>query len=94
MLLLDEPFSALDAPLRRDLGELLRKVQHELRLPTVLVTHDAAEAASLADTVIRCDGGRVIRQCPPREMFAGPVEADPNHRDRTRWSYRNGGMKL
>jgi molybdate transport system ATP-binding protein len=62
VLLLDEPFSALDAPLRRDLGELLRDVQRELRLPTVLVTHDAGEATALADTVILCAGGRVVRQ--------------------------------
>ena len=65
VLLLDEPFSALDAPLRRDLGELLRDVQRELRIPTVLVTHDAKEATALADTVILYAGGRVIRQGAP-----------------------------
>lgn len=69
ILLLDEPFSALDAPLRRDIGELLREVQRELRLPTVLVTHDAGEATALADTVILCAGGRVVRQGTPREVF-------------------------
>jgi len=73
ILLLDEPFSALDAPLRRDMGELLREVQRELKLPAVLVTHDAAEAASLADTVILCAAGRVIRQGTPGEVFACPV---------------------
>lgn len=70
VLLLDEPFSALDAPLRRDMGVLLREVQHELKLPTVLVTHDAAETASLADTVILCSAGRVIRQGTPGEVLA------------------------
>lgn len=70
VLLLDEPFSALDAALRRDMGELLREVQRELRIPTVLVTHDAAEASALADTVILCRGGRVSRQGTPREIFA------------------------
>ena len=69
VLLLDEPFSALDAPLRRDMGELLREVQRELKLPAVMVTHDAAEAALLADTVIVCAAGRVVRQGPPREVF-------------------------
>lgn len=69
VLLLDEPFSALDAPLRRDLGALLRDVQRELRLPTVLVTHDAGEALALADTVIVYDGGCVIRQGSPREAL-------------------------
>ena len=62
VLLLDEPFSALDEPLRRDMGDLLREVQRELELPTVLVTHDAAEVAALADTVILCEGGRAFRQ--------------------------------
>ena len=69
ILLLDEPFSALDAPLRRDLGQLLREVQRELRLPTVLVTHDAAEATALADTVVVYAGGCVIRQGPAREVL-------------------------
>lgn len=76
VLLLDEPFSALDAPLRRGMGELLREVQRELKLPTVLVTHDAAEATALADTVILCDGGRVTRRGPPQEVFARPAELD------------------
>ena len=69
VLLLDEPFSALDAPLRRDLGQLLREVQRELRLPAVLVTHDAAEATALADTVIIYAGGRVVRQGTARETL-------------------------
>ena len=73
VLLLDEPFSALDAPLRRDMGTLLREVQRELELPTVLVTHDAAEVAALADTVILCEGGRTIRQSEPGIPFPGPV---------------------
>ena len=69
VLLLDEPFSALDAPLRRDMGNLLREVQRELEIPTVLVTHDAAEATALADTVILCANGRVIRQGSPQETL-------------------------
>jgi len=72
VLLLDEPFSALDATLRRDMGELLREIQRELGLPTVLVTHDAAEATALADTVILCEGGRVIRQYEPGKVFTEP----------------------
>jgi len=69
VLLLDEPFSALDAPLRRDLGELLRDVQRELLLPTVLVTHDAEEAKALADTVILYATGRIVRQGTPKEVL-------------------------
>ncbi len=69
VLLLDEPFSALDAPLRRDMGELLRELQCELKLPTVLVTHDAVEATALADTVILYGDGCVLRQGTPRETL-------------------------
>ena len=75
VLLLDEPFSALDAALRRDMGELLRQIQRELGLPTVLVTHDAAEATALADTVILCDRGRIIKQGTPLEVFTRPTAA-------------------
>lgn len=69
VLLLDEPFSALDAPLRRSLGELLREVQREFRLPAVLVTHDAGEAAALADTIILYAEGRVVRQGTPGDVL-------------------------
>jgi len=69
VLLLDEPFSALDTPLRRDMGELLREVQREHMLPTVLVTHDEAEATLLADAVILYDSGRVVRQGTPLEIL-------------------------
>ncbi len=61
MLLLDEPFSALDHPLRVEMGTILRKVHEEFRIPVVLVTHDIAEAYSLADRIIVYSGGRVER---------------------------------
>jgi molybdate transport system ATP-binding protein len=80
VLLLDEPFSALDASLRRDMGELLREVQRELKLPTVLVTHDAAEATALADTVILYDSGRTLRQGTPREVLTCPDQAGEERR--------------
>ncbi len=73
VLLLDEPFSALDAPLRREIGGLLREVQRELKLPTVLVTHDIAEATALADSVILCANGQVIKQAAAREVFTCPT---------------------
>ena len=55
------------------MGELLRELQRELKLPTVLVTHDTAEAASLADTVILYANGQVIRQGAPREVVTCPT---------------------
>jgi molybdate transport system ATP-binding protein len=58
LLLLDEPFSALHLPLRRELGLLLREIQRTEAVPVVLVTHDPDEAHALADRVILYDRGR------------------------------------
>jgi molybdate transport system ATP-binding protein len=71
-LLLDEPFSALDAPLRAEMRELLRDVQRELMIPVVLVTHDREEALGLADRLIIYAGGRVEQTGTPREVLAMP----------------------
>ena len=60
LLLLDEPFSALDLPLRRELGRLLREIQRTEAVPVVLVTHDPDEARSLADRVIRYACGQAM----------------------------------
>ncbi|MBX3249210.1 MAG: ATP-binding cassette domain-containing protein [Myxococcales bacterium] len=58
-LLLDEPFSALDAPLRRALGEDLRALVDELDIPTLLVTHHRDDAMSLGARVVTLEAGRV-----------------------------------
>jgi molybdate transport system permease protein len=73
MLLLDEPFSALDAPVRAELRAELRRLQREAGLSTVLVTHDAEEAALLADEVLVIDGGRLLQAGPTREVFDAPA---------------------
>lgn len=52
LLVLDEPFSALDAPVRRQLGALVRGIVDRHRVPAILVTHDASEAAALGDRVV------------------------------------------
>src|SRR5208282_6818887 len=57
VLLLDEPFSALDAPVRLELRRELRRLQRDTGLATVLVTHDPEEAAFLADQVIVISDG-------------------------------------
>jgi molybdate transport system ATP-binding protein len=59
LLLLDEPFSALDAPLRRTLGAELQALVADSGLPAILVTHDAEDAA-LGDRRVRMDAGRVV----------------------------------
>lgn len=72
-LLLDEPFSALDAPLRRDMRMLLKDVQQECRVPVVLVTHDQQEALSVADRIIVYDGGRVVQSGTPDDLMQRPA---------------------
>lgn len=59
LLLLDEPFSALDQPTRRELRQLVRHLVDERRMPALLVTHDQAEADELADTLITFDHGSI-----------------------------------
>lgn len=73
LLLLDEPFSALDAPVRARLARELRALQRNRALPTVLVTHDPEEAALLADDVIVIDGGKVLQQGPVADVFSHPA---------------------
>lgn len=72
LILLDEPFSALDSPVRARLCRELRRVQRETGLATVLVTHDPEEAALLADELIILEAGRAIQQGPAPEVFAHP----------------------
>ncbi len=61
VLLLDEPFSALDADVKRALWEELRDVLRKAPMPTLLVTHDEAEAEALGDREVRIERGRVVR---------------------------------
>ena len=72
LLLLDEPFSALDAPVRQELRRELRRLQHDTGLATVLVTHDPEEAAFLADEVIVISDGRTLQSGSTRDLFARP----------------------
>ncbi|MCG1043528.1 ATP-binding cassette domain-containing protein [Mycetohabitans sp. B8] len=73
VILLDEPFSALDTPRRRMLREMLRTLQREIDAITVLVTHDPDDAALLADEMLVLDRGRVLQQGPTRALFERPA---------------------
>ena len=73
LLLLDEPLSALDAPLRRQLRRELVAVVREWRKATVLVTHDLAEAFQLADRVVVYEAGRVVQAAPRAELLSAPA---------------------
>jgi sulfate/thiosulfate transport system ATP-binding protein len=73
VLLLDEPFGALDARVRKDLREWLRRLHDEVHVTTVIVTHDQEEAMEVADSVVVMHGGRIEQQGAPRELYEQPV---------------------
>ncbi|NHT78508.1 sulfate/molybdate ABC transporter ATP-binding protein [Rhizobiaceae bacterium CRRU44] len=75
VLLLDEPFGALDANVRRDLRRWLRKIHEELGITTLFVTHDQAEALDLADRVVILDKGRIVQTGTPEEVCRAPENA-------------------
>jgi ABC-type sulfate/molybdate transport systems ATPase subunit len=76
LLLLDEPFSALDAPVRHELRRELRRLQQETGLATVLVTHDPEEAAYLAEEVIVISHGVALQSGTTRETFTRPASPE------------------
>jgi iron(III) transport system ATP-binding protein len=73
-LLLDEPFSSLDASLRTRLREEIHALLREQGVTTVLVTHDQEEALSLADRVAVLRDGRIIQQGVPAQLYERPVD--------------------
>lgn len=75
LLLLDEPFSAVDAPLRQMLYHELAQLHASLALPILLVTHDLAEARRLADRVVILDAGRSLQSGPPERVIRSPRNA-------------------
>ena len=76
LLLLDEPLSALDAPLRAALREELLAVQRDFAGTMLVVTHDPAEAALLADELLVLEGGRVLQSGPTRQVYQRPATAE------------------
>jgi len=73
VLLLDEPFANLDAPLRRELRRELQRLHQELRFTAILVTHDQSEALTLGERVAVMNGGRVVQIGRPQELLAQPA---------------------
>jgi len=73
LLLLDEPFSALDAPLRHALREDFAHVLSDWGTAAVLVTHDFTEAYRLGDRIVVYDGGRVVQSAPRSELLWQPA---------------------
>jgi len=76
VVLLDEPFAALDASLRAEIREDVRTVLLATGATGVLVTHDQEEALSIADEVAVMRKGRVVQVAPPVELYSAPVDLD------------------
>jgi sulfate transport system ATP-binding protein len=72
VLLLDEPFGALDARVRAELREWLRRLHEEVHVTTVFVTHDQEEAMEVADQVALMNRGRIEQVGGPRELYEQP----------------------
>lgn len=75
VLLLDEPFGALDAKVREDLRAWLRRLHEEVHVTTVLVTHDQAEALDVADRIAVLNQGRIEQLGSPTEIYDAPANA-------------------
>ncbi len=73
VLLLDEPFGALDARTRQELRRWLRRLHRELHVTSVLVTHDQEEALEVADRVVIMNAGRIEQTGTPEEVFHKPA---------------------
>ena len=72
VLLLDEPLSALDLVLRREMQRELKRLQHETGITFVFVTHDQEEALTMSDRIAVMDGGEVLQEGTPREIYDAP----------------------
>ncbi|MET9342032.1 ABC transporter ATP-binding protein [Nonomuraea sp. NPDC003804] len=72
VLLLDEPLSALDAQVRHRLRDEVRRIQHQVGITTVFVTHDQAEALAISDRVAVMNHGEIEQCAPPAEIYSSP----------------------
>lgn len=75
LMLMDEPYGALDPVTRDEIGQAYRKLHDELGLTTMMVTHDMTEALLVADRIIVIDGGRIVADCAPAELLDGHPDA-------------------
>jgi iron(III) transport system ATP-binding protein len=75
LLLLDEPLSNLDAALREEMRNELKRLQQQIGITTIYVTHDQAEALEMSDLVAVMNHGRVVQMGPPRDIYLRPRDA-------------------
>jgi len=72
VLLLDEPFGALDAQVRAELREWLRRLHQEIHVTTIFVTHDQEEAMEVAEQIVVMNHGRIEQAGTPQELYESP----------------------
>ena len=72
LLLLDEPLSNLDAALRDDMRSELKRLQQQIGVTTIYVTHDQSEALDMSDQIAVIKDGRIVQMAPPREIYVRP----------------------
>lgn len=75
VLLLDEPFSALDAKVRQELRRWLRKLHDEIHVTSIFVTHDQEEALELADRIVVINKGKIEQEGSPQQVYDHPANA-------------------
>src|SRR5690606_13911083 len=75
VLLLDEPFGALDAKVRKELRRWLRSLHEDIHVTSVFVTHDQEEALEVADRVVVMDRGRIQQIGTPQQVYEQPANA-------------------
>ena len=75
LLLLDEPLSALDARIRKHLRDQIRRIQQELGLTAIFVTHDQEEALTLSDRVVLMNKGKIVQNSSAEMLYTQPVDA-------------------
>jgi spermidine/putrescine ABC transporter ATP-binding subunit len=75
LLLLDEPLSALDRRVREDMQVELKRLQNEVGITFIVVTHDQEEAMSMADRIAVMDEGKVVQVATPLELYKNPTNA-------------------
>lgn len=73
LILLDEPLSSLDAKLRREMALEIRRIQKEVGITALYVTHDQEEAMTLSDRIVLMNGGRIEQQGTPEDVYSRPA---------------------
>ncbi|MGC6388451.1 ABC transporter ATP-binding protein [Ewingella sp. S1.OA.A_B6] len=75
LLLLDEPLSALDARIRKHLREQIRRIQREMNLTAIFVTHDQEEALTMSDRIVLMNKGKIVQNADAETLYTEPVDA-------------------